>query len=111
MILVLRRAQGSEHGRALAIRRRDGAIQPWGPALAICGAFAAAFVKLKGIYGGFPPADAQTWLVYLGVPVVLAAVVTTVWSKRAAWVSYACGSILAAAVAGRVVRDSAWGSG
>src|SRR5262245_19327662 len=79
---------------ALLPWRRDQAVQPWGTALAICAAFVAVFLKLKGIYGGFPPADAQTWLVYLGVPVIVAAVLATVWRKGAAGVTYASGTIL-----------------
>lgn len=60
--------------------RRDRATQPWGPALAIAGAFAAAFVGLRG-RPPFPPRDAQTWLVYLGAVAVLIAVAATVTAK------------------------------
>ena len=60
--------------------RRDRATQPWGPALAIAGGFAAAFVGLRG--GAlFPPRDAQTWLVYLGGASVLVAIAATVTAK------------------------------
>jgi hypothetical protein len=76
--------------------RREAAGQPWGPALAICAGFAATFVTLKGLRGGgFPPGDVQHWLVYLGVPVVLSAVLATVWAKHARWVTLEGGVVLA----------------
>ncbi|MEO6437010.1 MAG: hypothetical protein ABIP55_14805 [Tepidisphaeraceae bacterium] len=68
--------------------RRDSASQPWGPALAICAGFVAAYTKLKGIEG-FPPVNVQTWLVYLGVPVVLIAIIATVSPRRARWIVFA----------------------
>lgn len=60
--------------------KRERATQPWGPALAIAGAFAAAFVGLRG-KPNLPPRDAQTWLVYLGAASVLIAVAATVTAK------------------------------
>lgn len=60
---------------------RERATQPWGPALAIAGAFAAAFVALRG-RPPFPPRDAQTWLVYLGGASVLLAVAATVVNRK-----------------------------
>jgi len=76
-------------------RGREAAAQPWGPALAVCGGFAAAYVMLKGVRG-FPPTDVQTWLVYLGAPVVLISVVATVWPARARWVVIGASLVLVA---------------
>src|SRR3954468_18436996 len=64
---------------------RERATQPWGPALAIAAAFAAAFAGLRGRIN-FPPRDAQTWLTYLGAIAVLIAIAATVaGSKRWRW--------------------------
>src|SRR5688500_7458240 len=64
---------------------RERATQPWGPALAIAAAFAAAFAGLRGKIG-FPPRDAQTWLAYLGAIAVLIAIAATVAGpKRWRW--------------------------
>jgi hypothetical protein len=65
--------------------RRDRATQPWGPALAIAAAFAAAFAGLRGKIA-FPPRDAQTWLTYLGAIAVFVAIAATVaGTKRWRW--------------------------
>jgi hypothetical protein len=65
--------------------KRDRATQPWGPALALAGAFAAAFAGLRG-RPAFPPRDAQTWLVYLAAISVLIAIAATVAGpKRWRW--------------------------
>ena len=64
--------------------RRDRATQPWGPALAVAGAFAAAFAGLRG-RPAFPPRDAQTWLVYLGAISVLIAILATVLAPKKRW--------------------------
>src|SRR4051812_31062842 len=64
---------------------RDRVSQPWGPALAIAAAFAAAFAGLRGKIN-FPPRDAQTWLTYLGAIAVLIAIASTVAGpKRWRW--------------------------
>jgi hypothetical protein len=64
---------------------RQRTTQPWGPALALAAAFAAAFAGLRGKIG-FPPRDAQTWLNYLGGIAVLIAVAATVAGpKRWRW--------------------------
>jgi hypothetical protein len=64
--------------------RRDRATQPWGPALALAGAFAAAFAGLRGP-PAFPPRDAQTWLVYLAAISVLIAILATILAPRKTW--------------------------
>jgi len=65
--------------------KRERVTQPWGPALAIAGAFAAAFAGLRGRIG-FPPRDAQTWLAYLGAAAVLIGIAATVAGpKRWRW--------------------------
>ena len=56
--------------------RRDRPTQPWGPALALAAAFAAAFAGLRGIR--FPPREANMWLNYLGAIAVLIAIAATV---------------------------------
>ena len=77
--------------------KRQRATQPWGPALAIAGAFAAAFAGLRGA-PPFPPRDAQTWLVYLGGTAVLIAVAATVTAKsRWRWGVVAVSVVLIAA--------------
>ena len=64
---------------------RERATQPWGPALAIAGGFAAAFWGLRG-RPAFPPRDAQTWLIYLGgISVFIAIAATVAGSKRWRW--------------------------
>ena len=60
---------------------RNRATQQWGPALALAGAFAAAFVALRG-RPRIPPPDAQSWLVYFGGASVLIAIVATVVKKN-----------------------------
>ena len=64
--------------------KRDRATQPWGPALAIAGAFAVAFAGLRG-RPAFPPRDAQTWLVYLGAIAVLIAILASVLPHKRNW--------------------------
>src|SRR5687768_4480303 len=67
---------------------RDRATRPWGPALALAGAFAAAYVGLRGP-PPFPPRDAQSWLVWLGGASVVVAVGATLAKKRGRWIVFA----------------------
>jgi hypothetical protein len=76
--------------------RRDRATQPWGPALAVGGAFVAAYIALRG-RPKMPPLDAQGWLVWLGVASVVVAVFATVLRKRQRWVAPAVSVLLIAA--------------
>ena len=62
------------HGRDLA---------GWGAAVAVAGGFAIAFSHVFGGMPSFPPASAQQWLVFLGVPVVGIAVVQPLVKSRA----------------------------
>jgi len=64
--------------------KRDRATQPWGPALALAAAFAAAFAGLRG-RPAFPPRDAQTWLIYVAGISVLIAILGTVLPPRKTW--------------------------
>src|SRR5687768_2926871 len=61
-------------------RKRDA--QPWGLALAIGAALAAAFWGIAG-KPAFPPASAEGWLVYLVVPSVAFGAVATLVRGRA----------------------------
>src|SRR5439155_9043417 len=62
--------------------RRERKTQPWGPALAIAGGFALAYVGIVGAAPSFPPAAAQGWLFYLaGAVVVIAAVAAMLRSR------------------------------
>ncbi|MEA2734438.1 MAG: hypothetical protein QOE14_889, partial [Humisphaera sp.] len=54
--------------------------QPWGPALAIAGGFAVAFVALAG-RPTFPPNAVEGWLVYMGGVAALVGALATLKNK------------------------------
>src|SRR5688572_26257053 len=63
--------------------RRGRDLAGWGAAVAVTGGFAIAFYHVFGGLPSFPPASAQQWLVFLGVPVVGIAVVQPFVKSRA----------------------------
>jgi hypothetical protein len=63
--------------------RRGRDLAGWGAAVAVAGGFAIAFYHVFGGMPPFPPASAQQWLVFLGVPVILIAVAQPFVKSRA----------------------------
>jgi hypothetical protein len=83
--------------------RRDRRTQPWGPALAVAGAFAAAYFGIVGQLPPWPANSAQGWLFYLvALPVVIGVIAMTVRSRW--WVDAALSVILLAATGWLLTR-------
>ena len=63
--------------------RRGRDLAGWGAAVAIAGGFAIAFYHVFGGMPSFPPSLAQQWLLYLGGPVIVVAIVQSFVKSRA----------------------------
>jgi hypothetical protein len=82
--------------------RRDAKSHAWGIALALCGAFAVAYIGTSG-RPKFPPVEAQGWLVYLGIVVVLIAIAST-WLR---WPVAVASIVIVAVMAWLIARPTA----